>query len=249
METKHVNVKEILVDIKAGMDNAALMEKYQLSEKGLQSLFEKLVEAGQLKQRELEKRPSEPHKVIQYTWKCPACGKPQTRRSDECPECGRIGSRIKAELSEQVEEIKDAGTQGGGQISGRNGLQGFLGRIYKASAPLLGRVKNTLRKPFVAAITGSAIMLVVIVVFFGVQRRGDESVQRKVATSNPSKVETPDTKITESVKDTKGGLPEETVATPRTNPALNPPFVDACRNGDENLVKTLWERGADTNAE
>jgi|GEM_PF-1346393 len=209
MAKETINAKEILVDIKAGMDNAALMEKYQLSEKGLQNLFKKLEDAGVLKQREPEKRPSGPHKVIQYTWKCPACGKPQTRRSDECPECGRIGSRIKTELSEQVEEIKDAGTRGEYYVSGGNGLQEAQERIHETSSGALDKVKTMLRKPYVAAIAGAAIMLVVVVVFFGVHRRGGEPVQSKVATSNPSKVETPDTEITESAKNTKGGLPEE----------------------------------------
>ena len=35
MTKRTVNAKEILADIKAGMKNHALMEKYQLSEKGL----------------------------------------------------------------------------------------------------------------------------------------------------------------------------------------------------------------------
>ena len=34
MGKKTINVKEILADIKTGMDNTALMEKYRLSEKG-----------------------------------------------------------------------------------------------------------------------------------------------------------------------------------------------------------------------
>jgi len=39
MPKKTINAKEILADIKAGMNNAALMEKYQLSETGLQSFY------------------------------------------------------------------------------------------------------------------------------------------------------------------------------------------------------------------
>jgi hypothetical protein len=49
MPKKTINAKEILTDLKAGMDNTALMEKYGLSEKGLQSLFKKLTDAGVLK--------------------------------------------------------------------------------------------------------------------------------------------------------------------------------------------------------
>lgn len=55
MAKKTINAKEILADIKAGLNNSALglnntglMEKYQLSEKGLQSVFRKLVDAGEL---------------------------------------------------------------------------------------------------------------------------------------------------------------------------------------------------------
>ncbi len=54
MDKKTVNAKEILVDIKSGMTNAGLMEKYHLSEKGLQSLFKKLVDAGLLKRKQAE---------------------------------------------------------------------------------------------------------------------------------------------------------------------------------------------------
>ena len=50
-----ISAKEILADIKAGLGNAALMEKYRLSEKGLQSLFKKLVDSGRLNQGELER--------------------------------------------------------------------------------------------------------------------------------------------------------------------------------------------------
>ncbi len=56
MAKKTINVKAIVADIKAGMNNAALMEKYQLSEKGLQSLFKKLMDAGALKSSELDEQ-------------------------------------------------------------------------------------------------------------------------------------------------------------------------------------------------
>jgi Mor family transcriptional regulator len=38
MAKRTINAKDILADIKAGMNNAALMEKYGLSEKGLRSV-------------------------------------------------------------------------------------------------------------------------------------------------------------------------------------------------------------------
>ena len=46
MPKRLINTKKILADIKAGMNDAGLMEKYRLTEKGLQSVFKKLVDAG-----------------------------------------------------------------------------------------------------------------------------------------------------------------------------------------------------------
>ena len=55
-----MGAKEILADIKAGMDNTDLMQRYGLSDKGLQTVFNKLVDLGVLKQEELEKRSISP---------------------------------------------------------------------------------------------------------------------------------------------------------------------------------------------
>ena len=46
----------VLSDINAGMDESALMQKYRLSAKGLQSLFQKLVSKGLISTEELEQR-------------------------------------------------------------------------------------------------------------------------------------------------------------------------------------------------
>ncbi|MDQ7782536.1 MAG: YIP1 family protein [Desulfomonilaceae bacterium] len=51
-----INAKSVLKDIKSGMTKADLMEKYKLSPKGLESLYEKLVSAGLMQAGELTKR-------------------------------------------------------------------------------------------------------------------------------------------------------------------------------------------------
>jgi len=51
-----VNAKEILADIKAGMDDTTLAQKHGLSDKELQRVFKQLADAGRLKQGESEKR-------------------------------------------------------------------------------------------------------------------------------------------------------------------------------------------------
>lgn len=51
-----VKAAEAVRDIRSGMSDAELMEKYSLSSKGLESLFRKLVQAGEIMQAELDQR-------------------------------------------------------------------------------------------------------------------------------------------------------------------------------------------------
>ena len=48
MISRKVSQKDIIRDIRSGMDEAAIRKKYNLSLKGLQSLYDKLIEAGLL---------------------------------------------------------------------------------------------------------------------------------------------------------------------------------------------------------
>ncbi|MGO9568253.1 MAG: PilZ domain-containing protein [Desulfomonilaceae bacterium] len=66
MGKKTLNAKEILADIKAGMNNTALMEKYRLSEKGLQSLFKKLVILKAISHSELYQRSKSSRERIDH---------------------------------------------------------------------------------------------------------------------------------------------------------------------------------------
>lgn len=66
MAKKNINAKEILADIKAGMKNHALMEKYWLSEKGLQSVFKKLVTFKAISHSELYERSRSPRERIDH---------------------------------------------------------------------------------------------------------------------------------------------------------------------------------------
>lgn len=90
MAKRKVNAKDAIGDIRAGMDNELLKDKYRLSDAGLQSLFNKLVEARLLPQSEVDKRLSPTETAVDRWWTCPACGSPQSRQYDECPQCGVI---------------------------------------------------------------------------------------------------------------------------------------------------------------
>ena len=66
MAKKTINAKEILQDIKAGMKNRALMEKYRLSEKGLQSVVKKLVTLKAISHSELYERSKSSRERIDH---------------------------------------------------------------------------------------------------------------------------------------------------------------------------------------
>jgi hypothetical protein len=51
-----INAQEAARDVRSGMDDPALMEKYRLSYKGLQSLFDKLIAGGLITQADLNRR-------------------------------------------------------------------------------------------------------------------------------------------------------------------------------------------------
>ncbi len=95
MAKRTMNAKELLADIKGGMDDARLMEKYRLSRDLLQSVFEKLVDMGLLKRHDLEKRTLMSEKSIAIAWECPACDIPQPKAYDECPRCGVVAAKFK----------------------------------------------------------------------------------------------------------------------------------------------------------
>jgi hypothetical protein len=53
---RQIRVREALKDLRSGMNDVELMAKYHLAARGLQSLFQKLVEAGMLTRKELDAR-------------------------------------------------------------------------------------------------------------------------------------------------------------------------------------------------
>ncbi len=88
-----ISAKEILADIKGGMDDVALMKKFRLSEETLPKVLKKLMDRGLVKQQDLEKRSVTCEKSTGIVHECPACGVLQTEQYDECPLCGAIASK------------------------------------------------------------------------------------------------------------------------------------------------------------
>ncbi|MDQ1238886.1 MAG: hypothetical protein QG577_1071, partial [Thermodesulfobacteriota bacterium] len=53
---RRIKGNEIVADIKGGMTDQRLMEKYKLSEQALKNIFRKLVDAGAILESELQER-------------------------------------------------------------------------------------------------------------------------------------------------------------------------------------------------
>ena len=108
MSKRQLSAREILQDIRSGMDDTTLMGKYHLSSQGLQSVFKKLIAVRVIKQAELDQRTPPHDRTVNLVWKCPACGKSQSREFEECPECGVIADKfLKQQLKKQNRETEE----------------------------------------------------------------------------------------------------------------------------------------------
>lgn len=98
---RKVSAKEILTDIRSGMDTSELKRKYGLSDKSLAYVCNKLAAAGALTDKEGRRlgppleSPEAPHEPpAPAQWRCPACNAPQPVEMDECPACGVVVARF-----------------------------------------------------------------------------------------------------------------------------------------------------------
>jgi hypothetical protein len=98
-----INAKLILQDIQAGMDESEIKQKFKLSDKGYQSVIQKLSAMALSKKEDPyssvpnpRQEPKLTQPEVPITWRCPACGAPQTRAYEECPHCGVIVAKASA---------------------------------------------------------------------------------------------------------------------------------------------------------
>lgn len=90
MSETTINAKEAVNDIRAGMDDAALMAKYRLSAGGLQSFIRKLADAGVLHASEVQARfgHAEENIVIDYSGLDPGATPAQARSTSKKTDSG-----------------------------------------------------------------------------------------------------------------------------------------------------------------
>jgi hypothetical protein len=88
-----IKAREIVEDIKIGLDDAALMKKYKIDENKLIGIIEKLVSAKLLRKEDLDRR--------QEKATCPACRFSKKGAFDVCPSCGVV---VEKYLERQAEK-------------------------------------------------------------------------------------------------------------------------------------------------
>ncbi len=104
MTRAKINAKEVLNDIRAGLDDTSLMEKYQLSANHLQNLFSKLVQAGVLQQSELDSRSPMFEGTVEVVFRFPAFDEVKGKELGE-----RLIQAAKKGLLEEVQRLVEWG--------------------------------------------------------------------------------------------------------------------------------------------
>ena len=94
MDKRPIQPSEILYDILVGMPNRDLMEKYGLSATDFETVLRKLVQAGSLKQSEVDSRLQILERSSPVTPLCPKCGAYQSGVDERCSSCGHMLAEI-----------------------------------------------------------------------------------------------------------------------------------------------------------
>lgn len=77
MAQRKISANELVRDVRAAMDDSALMDKYQLTATRLLAMLQKLVEAKLLTQAELDSRVPVFERTVEIVFKLPDCGAPE----------------------------------------------------------------------------------------------------------------------------------------------------------------------------
>ncbi|MBI4964827.1 MAG: zinc ribbon domain-containing protein [Desulfomonile tiedjei] len=101
-DKRKISAKQIVADIRAGLDDARLQRKYGLSHEALESVYGKLIRAGALKEVEIRGRLASGSGENEESQEkgptpgplCPSCNAPVPTGSAECPKCGIVLSKF-----------------------------------------------------------------------------------------------------------------------------------------------------------
>jgi hypothetical protein len=85
---RKIKAKEFLTDIRDGMDDEFLKEKYGLSTRGVLQVMNRLIWQGLMSASELAQRRSVATTVFLPTFQCSSCGEIAYSVLEKCPHCG-----------------------------------------------------------------------------------------------------------------------------------------------------------------
>lgn len=99
---RRIAAKQILADIRRGLDDSLLKQKYGLSDRSLDFVYTKLAEAGVLNEDEISNRSiraASQSQALQENslapqWQCPSCHAAQASEKAECPICGIVMAKF-----------------------------------------------------------------------------------------------------------------------------------------------------------
>jgi hypothetical protein len=83
-----LTIPAVLADLRSGMDDESLMEKYRLSHRRLLSVMSKLVWEGLVTQEQLAQRRSLARTVFMPVYQCRLCKEIHFNKVEHCPRCG-----------------------------------------------------------------------------------------------------------------------------------------------------------------
>ncbi len=115
---KRISAKTLVGNIRAGLDDSALMERHRLTHESLQYVLTKLVQEGLVSSMELYERTTLSDSSITRSFKetsesvlrCPSCGKEVSGQLDRCPCCETIEMDAKIELLVDVDPSANPST-------------------------------------------------------------------------------------------------------------------------------------------
>lgn len=101
---RRISANQILADMRSGMSDSLLKQKYGLTDKALDSVYSKLRKAGVLHETEILNRsvraPAQDQSVRENLpvdqWQCPSCHATQDSEKEECPVCGIVVAKFTA---------------------------------------------------------------------------------------------------------------------------------------------------------
>ncbi|MBI4964978.1 MAG: hypothetical protein HY913_17015 [Desulfomonile tiedjei] len=94
--SKKISARQVHEDLKSGMSDHAVMEKYGINAAGLAKVRARIEQIGLSRNTEgSHGEERQPHRTIDHA-PCPSCGFPLNGKSLDCPKCGVLLSRVTA---------------------------------------------------------------------------------------------------------------------------------------------------------